>query len=1288
MQQKCKKKALSMILSISMGLGPVASFNASNTFADTIEESTNAGNAEGGTNAGNAEGDTNAGDAEGDTNAGDAEGDTNAGDAEGDTNAGNAEGDTNAGNAEGDTNAGDAEGDTNAGNAEGDTNAGNAEGGTNAGNAEGDTNAGDAEGDTNAGDAEGDANAGDAEGDTNAGNAEGDTNAGDAEGDTNAGNAEGDTNAGDAEGDTNAGNAEGDTNAGDAEGDTNAGNAEGDTNAGDAEGDTNAGDAEGDANAVVVEEEATAEEPTSVGDFKISGGEINVDFKFASGVLTILSGKQMTIQNNNPNTPTTHRIVIPKDVKAELIFDGVNIKTASNSPFTLTPDKDGGAYAHVILQDGSENKLESGDVYYPGMRAGKGTTLIIDDSVVNRDIEGEFIVPEGGKIPRDVTLENGDKLKKGDRLTLLDSNNRGSLKVVGNYYSAGIGGGNTESGGNIIINGGAITAIGQESSRNTGYGAGIGGGGNGSGGDITINGGIITAKGAYHGAGIGGGYYTTTKNALSPSVVDPSTGSGYSGNITINGGLSYSYGGAHGSAFGDGCVNPGTNRGYRILVTGGTILPYMTGVGDWIFDLSATTGDVIVTGGSLKATTFKSLGGAVAYGDLEKKTKVFMNKISLTYLGQDKVSTTLVDDFKMLIDGKIYPYGAPSYTDAQGILYLWFSDQFKGSEVSVNLVVIDKITGEVLKPDDFYIKDIGSGSQFLKQYEEFTIDDTPPYLIIKRYDGLPFEEDVEKSFLDWIFKDGGIPIITPKGEKLTDKKFMTISSQRLNEETMEPDINLGSDDLTKQVDAGKYQLSITSTQFSSIYPFKDAYWGHRAYYKAEIIPADTETSLVVEESKAKTDVFKPTDTFTLNVTISPDKKEGPDCASPRGYVQFYINGKEYKDPVELKTHNKGSESHNYSTASIEWRPLDSNHHIFTTEQTITVKYIGDDINYIEGSEDEKKLKLDMTNVDVDGDGIPDINIDTDGDGRPDINIDTSGDWKPDINIDTDNTGEWKPSTEGGNGDGIWKPDKNIDTNGDGNPDTDYNRPAIDTDNDGVDDYWKPDKNVDTGSGGYDTGNPNLNKPDPDNGGNSKPDSGNGGNSKPDSGNGGNSKPDSGNGGNSKPDPDNGGNSKPDPDNGGNGKPDPDNGGNSKPDPDNGGNSKPDPDNGGNSKPDIDTDGDGKPNINIDTDGDGKPDINIDTDGDGKPDINIDTDGDGKPDINIDIDGDGKPDINIDTDGNGKPDINIDTDESLDSNVGQNVQTGDQSNIMLDLALMFISLFFLIKNLTNKYLRRK
>ena len=49
---------------------------------------------------------------------------------------------------------------------------------------------------------------------------------------------------------------------------------------------------------------------------------------------------------------------------------------------------------------------------------------------------------------------------------------------------------------------------------------------------------------------------------------------------------------------------------------------------------------------------------------------------------------------------------------------------------------------------------------------------------------------------------------------------------------------------------------------------------------------------------------------------------------------------------------------------------------------------------------------------------------------PILNIDTDGDGKPDVNIDTDNTGTWKPSSEGGNKDGIWKPDTNIDT-GDG-----------------------------------------------------------------------------------------------------------------------------------------------------------------------------------------------------------------------------------------------------------------
>ncbi|MCI8541286.1 MAG: hypothetical protein HFE67_07215 [Erysipelotrichaceae bacterium] len=59
------------------------------------------------------------------------------------------------------------------------------------------------------------------------------------------------------------------------------------------------------------------------------------------------------------------------------------------------------------------------------------------------------------------------------------------------------------------------------------------------------------------------------------------------------------------------------------------------------------------------------------------------------------------------------------------------------------------------------------------------------------------------------------------------------------------------------------------------------------------------------------------------------------------------------------------------------------------------------------------------NIDINGDGKPDVNIDTDGDCEPDLNIDTDGDGNPDVNIDTDLDG---------------KPDYNIDSDGDGNAD--------------------------------------------------------------------------------------------------------------------------------------------------------------------------------------------------------------------------------------------------------------
>ena len=83
----------------------------------------------------------------------------------------------------------------------------------------------------------------------------------------------------------------------------------------------------------------------------------------------------------------------------------------------------------------------------------------------------------------------------------------GSLTAYSNAtepYGAGIGGGFKVNCGNIVINGGTITATGGR------FAAGIGSGGYKEGGvscgSITINGGTITATGGENGAGIGSGY--------------------------------------------------------------------------------------------------------------------------------------------------------------------------------------------------------------------------------------------------------------------------------------------------------------------------------------------------------------------------------------------------------------------------------------------------------------------------------------------------------------------------------------------------------------------------------------------------------------------------------------------------------------------------------------------------------------------------------------------------------------------------------------------------------------
>ncbi len=130
---------------------------------------------------------------------------------------------------------------------------------------------------------------------------------------------------------------------------------------------------------------------------------------------------------------------------------------------------------------------------------------------------------------------------KGDTLTIKGS---GTLTAdASGTDSAGIGAGGIGGCGNIVIEGGTITAIGGVT------GAGIGGGEFGDCGNIVIKGGTIDATGGYYGAGIGGGKFlgcgniTITKNVTKVTATrgekaQHSIGAGYRGRcgtITIGG---------------------------------------------------------------------------------------------------------------------------------------------------------------------------------------------------------------------------------------------------------------------------------------------------------------------------------------------------------------------------------------------------------------------------------------------------------------------------------------------------------------------------------------------------------------------------------------------------------------------------------------------------------------------------------------------------------------------------------------------------------------------------------
>ena len=192
--------------------------------------------------------------------------------------------------------------------------------------------------------------------------------------------------------------------------------------------------------------------------------------------------------------------------------------------------------ATIILADGSTNTVNASNTYNAGIViGGEGTTLTIDAETV------------------------------GD----------GKLTVQGGSYSAGIGTGSASTsavtGGNIVINGGTITAN----------------------------------AGSSYGTGIGTGYADKNNTC---------------GDITINGGTVTAIGGGWGAGIGTGAVNKGTNTCGAISITGGTVTAtggsYSAGIGTGQVQYaggSCVCGNITITNGVKSVTANKGTGNGTFY---------------------------------------------------------------------------------------------------------------------------------------------------------------------------------------------------------------------------------------------------------------------------------------------------------------------------------------------------------------------------------------------------------------------------------------------------------------------------------------------------------------------------------------------------------------------------------------------------------------------------------------------------------------------------------------------------
>lgn len=672
---------------------------------------------------------------------------------------------------------------------------------------------------------------------------------------------------------------------------------------------------------------------STVGGLTISGGTVNADFTHAANLVVVKTSTPLTLTGT-----FTGSVQIQAGVHAHLILNGVTITgNSTSSPINLMTS----SQAHITLMDGTTNTLDANQQLCAALHCGDGSTLWIDDQLVNFDAVDSSIATanhvevNGGVVSTDgfvTDVVTGQKtaVKAGDILPKITSANPGTLVAKGGYSASGIGSGPAETAGEMIFDGGDIWAYSWgghsanhgNSAANDGVtnaegvsnthssGSGIGaGGGNAGATDMTFNAATVHAYGSYHGAGIGAGW-SSGGTTLQAGASTSTRNKGNCGNININGGYLLSQGYAHGNAFGGAC---GTNmNNSKVRITGGTLLPYSHSSRR---DIGGSGGDVIISGGSIRlsgtqAAKFQSRDNK-AYADEELTQEVVPISVNL---GAETGKTDYkITDWSLYIDGKKYDYGAPASFD-KGELFLWLPPAVNNQVVSVELTYYNEETGRYVVVEPLYRDPSNAEDANVRRYVAF---DLPPELftegtsttvtlpdglelprdlwedgvqpetvaaIVKNYDGLPFSTaDISQAGHEIVFDENGEERILNRPD-LIDYKFQVVDFET---KTLGAEQSSGTQ---MPSDEGLMAFSMTSTQYATG-DWAASYLGHRSRGWIQINPVPSRI-VSLKAAWGKTDGNK-SDAFDKLIVVG-DVTSGKDtavtCKAPTGEIEIVVDG--------------------------------------------------------------------------------------------------------------------------------------------------------------------------------------------------------------------------------------------------------------------------------------------------------------------------------------------------------------------------------------------------------------